>query len=325
MIVVYLAGIIFFSFVLVKATELLIQALDQLTKSTRLKKFALTSLLLALATSLPELFVSVSAALANQPGLALGNILGSNIADMSLVIGGAAIVGGSLAVSGEFLKQEIFYTFLAGALPLLLLIDNYLSRLEGILLILVYGAYNYTVLWGRAKNRDFLTSAPIRKFLKRFNQSSAPKHLAWVFIGVALLLFSADWLVRIATAMAYQIHLPVLFIGLFLISLGTSLPELSFEIAAVRKKEIGMVFGDLLGSVVANSTLILGLTALIRPIQLEHGLSVYFIATIFFAIIFSCFWFFVRSKKRLDWWEGLILIMVYLLFIIIEYYQGHGH
>ena len=117
----YLLLIVIFCFLLIKATEILVQALNSLAKSTHLGKFAITSFLLALATSLPELFVGISAALEGSPELALGNVLGSNIANLSLVIGGAAIIGGTLAVTGGFLKEEIFYTFLAGALPLLLL------------------------------------------------------------------------------------------------------------------------------------------------------------------------------------------------------------
>lgn len=318
-IVVYLLLVAFFSFLLIKATEILVHALNNLAKTTRLGKFAVTSFILALATSLPEIFVGISAALEKQPTLALGNVLGSNIANLSLVIGGAAIVGGTIAVSGEFLKEEIFYTFLAGALPLLLLIDNQLSRVEGLLLLMIYGVYNYTVLWGKRKDRSLGSSKSVRKFLHRLNHKGSPKQLAWVFMGAALLLFSADMLVKIATQLAHQINLPILFIGLFIVGVGTSLPELSFEIAAVKKKEIGMVFGDLLGSVVANSTLVLGITALICPIYLEKGLNTYLLATVFFAIIFCFFWIFVKSKKKLERWEGIVLILIYIVFILSEF------
>ncbi len=299
----------------------MVQALNSLARSTRLGKFAITSFILALATSLPELFVGISAALEKQPNLALGNVLGSNISDLSLVIGGAAIVGGSLVVAGDFLKEEVFYTFLAGALPLLLLIDNQLSRVEGLLLLLIYGVYNYSVLWGK-KKRDISENRSIKKILHRLNQKNNHKQLAWVFLGAALLLFSADMLVKIATSLAQQIHMPVLFIGLFIVAIGTSLPELSFEIAAVKKKQVSMAFGDLLGSVVANSTLILGITALIQPIYLEKGLNAYLTATIFFAIIFCFFWIFVKSKKRLERWEGFVLLFIYIIFIVTEFLKA---
>jgi len=83
-----------------------------------------------------------------------------------------------------------------------------------------------------------------------------------------------------------------------------------------------MAFGDLLGSVVANSTLILGITALIQPIYLEKGLNAYLTATIFFAIIFCFFWIFVKSKKRLERWEGFVLLFIYIIFIVTEFLKA---
>lgn len=319
MVIVYLLLILFFSFLLIKATEILVQALNSLAKTTRLGKFAITSFVLALATSLPELFVGVSAALEKEPNLALGNVLGSNIANLSLVIGGAAIIGGTLRISGNFLKEEVFYTFLAGALPLLLLIDNQLSRVEGLLLLMIYGVYNYSILWGKPVKKDLSTGESVKKLLKRLNHRDSPKQMAWVFLGAALLLFSADMLVKIATALAHDIKMPVLMIGLFLVAIGTSLPELSFEAAAVKKKQVEMALGDLMGSVVANSTLVLGLTALIQPIYLEKGLSSYLLATIFFAVIFCFFWLFVKTKSKLERWEGVALVLVYLIFAGISF------
>ena len=82
-----------------------------------------------------------------------------------------------------------------------------------------------------------------------------------------------------------------------------------------------MVFGDLLGSVVANSTLIIGITALISPIKLDGGLKVYLLATVAFLVIFNLFWFFVRTKKRLDRWEGAVLLASYILFALIEFWR----
>ena len=88
-----------------------------------------------------------------------------------------------------------------------------------------------------------------------------------------------------------------------------------------RKKQIGMVFGDLLGSIVANSTLVLGITCLISPIVLDGGFKVYFWATIAFLVLFFFFWFFVRTKKKLERWEGVVLLILYLIFIIFEFWR----
>jgi len=154
--------------------------------------------------------------------------------------------------------------------------------------------------------------------LRRLSHKGTKKELGWLFLGVALLLFSADMIVRIASKMALALNLPLLLIGLFLVAVGTSLPELAFELRAVREKEPGMVFGDLLGSVVANGTLIIGLVALIAPIRIR-AFNEYLLATMAFVLLFGLFYLFIRTKRKLERWEGAVLLGVYLLFILLEF------
>jgi len=318
--IIYLLLLIFFSFLLIKATEILISALNRLSKRSHISKFGLTSFLLAFATTLPEIFVGLTAALEGKPSLALGNVLGSNIADLSLVIGGAAIIGGTIGIAGSFLYKDIFYVFLSGIIPLIMLLDSKLTRVEGLLLLAIYGVYNYTILKQR-KIKHIKRKTSVRKFLRRLNHSHSESQLAWIFFGTALLIFSADGIVKTATIVASKFGVPIILVGMFLVAVGTSLPELSFEIAAVRKKQVGMVFGDLLGSIVANSTLVLGVTSLISPIVLDSGFKAYFWATIAFLVVFAFFWLFVRTKKKLERWEGLILLALYLFFIFFEFWR----
>lgn len=317
---IYLLLLILFSFLLIKSTEILIQALQRLSHISRIGKFALTSSLMALATSLPELFVGITAALEKEPSLAVGNILGSNIADISLVIGGAAVIGGSLGVVGSFLKKDVFYAFLAGGFPLVLLFDGKLTKVEGLILLLTYGIYNYTVLLDK-RRRKYNSGQLAKKIIKRLNYKGTEKQIAWVFFGAILLVFSADAIVKIASLIALSFRVPLFLIGLFLVAIGTSLPELSFEIGAIRKRQVGMVFGDLLGSITANSTLILGVVAFINPVVLESGFKPYLWATAAYFLIFSLFWLFVKTKHKLERWEGLILILVYIVFIFFEFWR----
>lgn len=322
MIIFYLVLILLFSFLLVKATDILVVNLKALSRQSRIGQFAISSFLLALATSLPELVVGITAALEKEPNLALGNVLGSNIADLSLVIGGAALIGGTVAVRGIFLRQDVFYAFLAGAAPMLLLFDKRLGRIDGLILLALYGFYNVLILKERqqqlAEARDGKEESLVRRLMRRLSHKGTKKELGWLFLGIALLLFSADMIVRIAGKMAIILNLPLLLIGLFLIAVGTSLPELAFELRAVREKEPGMVFGDLLGSVVANGTLIIGLVALITPIRIQ-AFNEYLLATMAFVVIFAVFYLFIRTKHKLERWEGAILLGIYLVFILLEF------
>lgn len=309
--------ILFFSLILVWATDVLISALKILADETKLGKFALTSFILALATSIPELFVGVTSALENRPNLCLGNVLGSNIADLSLVVGGAALLGGEVMVLGKVFTRDIFLTFIVSILPIFLLLDKALSRFDGVVLILVYLFYQITVL--RGKRQELNGPGWIKRLLKRLSPLSSNHKKEWLkfSLGVVLLLLSADLLVKASTRLALTFSIPILLIGLFLVAVGTSLPELSFSFQAIKRKEAGMVFGDLLGSLVANSTLILGTTATLHPIKIA-AFGDFLLATIFFLFIFGLFYFFTKTKRKLERWEGAILLLVYVFFAAIE-------
>lgn len=321
MIAFYLTLILFFSFLLIKAVDILVVNLKGFARASGLGQFAVATFLLALATSLPEFFVGIASAIEGEPNLSLGNVIGSNIANLSLVIGGAALIGGAVGVHGIFLRRDVFYAFLAGAAPMVLLFDKNLSQIDGVILLALYGFYNVWVFTER--HREMIARGDeqegfIRRLIRRLNHRGTKTELAWIFLGIALLLFSADMLVRIAQRMALVFNIPILLIGLFLVAVGTSLPELVFELKAIRAKQSEMVFGDLLGSIVANGTLIIGLTCLISPIRIQ-AFDEYLLATMAFVVVFGAFYFFIRTKHRLERWEGAFLIGFYLAFVLSEF------
>jgi cation:H+ antiporter len=321
MVILYLALILFFSLLLIKATDILVVNLKSFSQNVGLGKFAVTTFLLALATSLPELFVGITSALEGSPNLSLGNILGSNIADLSLVIGGAALISGAVNVRGQFLRRDVFYAFLAGAAPLVLLFDKNLTRVDGLILLALYGFYNVWVFKERSEElaqERGEGAGFIRRLIRRINHRGTRTELAWIFLGVALLLFSADMIVKISEKMALMINIPILLVGLLLVAVGTSLPELAFEMKAIREKEPAMVFGDLLGSIVANGSLVIGVTALIAPIRIQ-AFDEYLVATMAFVVAFGFFYLFIRTKKKLERWEAAVLLGIYLLFVLFEF------
>jgi len=134
-------ALIFFSFILIKSADLVIIALRRISKSSHTGVFALSAIILALGTSLPELFIGVTSALEKSPSLALGVVLGSNIANIALVGGITALVVGKIEVHGSFLKRDVFLALLAGILPIILILDGELSRVDGLVLLAAYAAY----------------------------------------------------------------------------------------------------------------------------------------------------------------------------------------
>jgi len=314
-----------FVFVLIKSADLVVVSLRRLSVETHTKVFVLSAILLAIATSLPELFVGVTSALEEAPHLALGNVLGANIANISLVAGLAALIVGHINIHGEFIRKEVGLALIAGIIPLILVFDGTLSRVDGLILLALYGGYATSFFKERFLQiaQHHRKEGYLHRFLRNFTHPQIGGHkareLGRLFVGIALLIFSADIIVRIAKEIAVISNVPIFLVGLILISIGTTLPELVFSVRSLEDNEPTMFFGNLLGSIIANSTLILGVTATIYPIEISSFNDI-LLAAIVFVTVFLTFWFFIKSKLRLERWEAVILLALYLGFVVAEFF-----
>jgi cation:H+ antiporter len=323
MVTAIILSLIFFSFLLLKSAELVIVALRRISKQTKTGVFALSAIILALGTSLPELFVGITSAMEKSSNLTLGVILGSNIANISLVAGLSALIAGKVRIHSNFFRKDILIALVAGVIPLLLLLDGKLTRVDGLILIVIYLAYASSFFRARFIRiaEEHKKESYVYRFFRRFNHvdTKITKEIGKLFVGVALLLFCADTIVKISTFLAVYTQVPVFVIGLVVIAIGTSLPELGFSLRSLEDGEPSMFFGNLLGSTIVNSTLVVGITALIYPIE---GVSVvkYVPAAVVFLLVFTLFWIFIRTKHRLDRWEAAILLGIYFSFIIYEFF-----
>ena len=314
--------LILFSFILVKSADLSIIALRRIAKQTKTGLFALSAVILAIGTSFPELFVSITSAIEREPGITLGVIIGSNIANISLVAGLTAFIVGKVTVHGDFLKRDVAIALIAGILPLILILDGELSRVDGLILLAAYGAYATGFFKGRYLEiaEEHKKESFYYRFLRKVNHinGARTKEFGKLFVGVALLLFSADVIVKLSTQLAFAAGIEIFVIGLILVAAGTSLPELAFPLRSLEDHQPSMFFGNLLGSIIANSTLVVGTAAVIYPIKMTMD-SEYIIAGGAFLLIFATFWYFIRSKHRLDRWEAGVLLLLYLIFILLAF------
>ncbi len=320
-----LAIILGLAFILIKAANLIVGQVEYFTRHARLRSFGVASIVAALSTSIPELIVAVTSAFSGKNALSLGNIMGSNIANISLVMGLAAVLGGVVKGSGQFVKQEVFYGFLIGTIPSLLLLDGSLSRLDGFILIGMYVMYTIKELAKTASPKKSASANTHKNIITRIGlvhrwaNAKAERHIA-LFIGsMTVMIISAELLVRTASSLANLVHVPVFLVGLLVVSIGTTLPELAFEIEAIKKRESSLAFGNIIGSIVANSTLILGISATINPIVLTGDLRAYLFSVISFILVFIVFWRSVWTKHRLDRLEGAFLVLAYTAFVITQY------
>jgi len=311
-----------FSVVIIKAADFVIVALRRISKKTKTGLFALSAVILALGTSFPELFVGITSALEGTPELAFGVVIGSNIANISLVAGVSALIAGKVHVHGDFLKRDVWIALVAGLLPILLVFDGGLGRVDGLILLAVYGAYASSFFRKRYDQiaEEHKKENIFYRFMRKFSHVDGKITVEFgrLFLGIALLLFSADMIVRIAKILAETANVPVFVIGLVVLAIGTSLPEIAFSFRSLEDHQPSMFFGNLLGSTIANSTLIIGITSLVHPVKVS-SVDNYFIASITFVIVSLTFWYFIKSKLRLDRWEAAVLVLLYIIFVVVEF------
>lgn len=296
--------------ILVLSGAILVKTLSKIAKFLKFSEFVIGFIIMAFATSLPELFVGITSALAKNSALLLGTIIGSNIADLTFVIGIAVILARGINAK-KHIKRDTIYMFLIMLTPLvLMLIGNKLSRIDGIILLFIFLYYSWRMLKERKRFKK-----EIEDNVKRWKVIIS----SFLFIlSLVLLFLSAKYVVEYAILLSIELALPVILIGLFLVAIGTSLPELVFETNAVLSGHSDLALGDLIGSVIVNSTLVLGVTALIYPITANF--LVFFSSAIFMIIVGFLFLTFIYSGSKLDWREGASLILLYVFFIIVEFY-----
>jgi len=322
MIIVNLVLFFVLAFILTKAADLTLESIKSISRTTGAKTFVLSALILSLATSLPELFVGVTSALEGAASLSLGNVLGANITNILLVVGLSTVVVGGVTVHGEKILHEFLLAAGAGVLPLFLLLDGKLSRVDGLILLAVYFAYTLSFF---KKNfieigTQHLSGKTIMRFIRNAEEveKKADKSLGHLLVGIAALLFISDLIVQIATNIASSLSLPVFIVGLILLSLGTTLPEMVVSFRSLRAKSDGIFLGNILGSVIINSTLIIGIVAVIDPITIADT-SEYLIPSAIFLAAAVLFWIFAKTKHFLSRQEAVVLLVVYIFFIVVQF------
>jgi len=282
------------------------KSISKITSYLKLEHFAAGFLIMAISTTIPELIVGFESALAGMPVLSFGDILGSNIINLTLVIGIVTLISGGAKFRRDFIRDDSKYMFFIALLPILLALDQNLSRLDGIILLAVFSTYILMML-KRNRSRELESTVSKVSFLKN--------GLLFV-VSIISLLISAQYLIYYASLIATEIGISLLAVGIFMVAFGTSLPELAFETVAMMHGYKYLAIGDLMGSTVANSSLVLGLVALINPILIVN-FNLFLLSSIFFVIILFSFVMILKSKDGITRVRALFLISIYILFLIV--------
>ena len=266
--------------------------------------------IIGFGTSAPEMIVSALSALNGNPGIALGNAYGSNITNIGLILGLTALVL-PLAVNSQVLKQELPILIFVTALSAFLIMDGDVLRLDAWILLGIFFIYMGWTIWTGLRNRDDSLVHDVKEELQEQEYMSLAKALMWVVIGLALLMGSSQLLVWGAVKIAHYFGVSDLVVGLTIVAVGTSLPELASSIAAARKNEVDLAVGNIIGSNLFNTLAVVGLVGAISPMYVGQEVftrDMPVMSTL--TVLLLVFGF--GKKGQINRVKGLILLLAYI-------------
>lgn len=297
-------GLIISLFLVIKGAEYAILYSTKISKGLKIPKYVVGFLLVAFISALPEAFIGIGSALQKTPSFGLGTLLGANVADLTIIFAIVVLLSPrSLKVKSQIIKNGPLYILMI-AFPVILGFNGYYSRVEGIALILLGFYFFYFLLSGRKK--------PSSKDKISFSW----KCFLLLVLSLVILLIASHFTVKFGVSFAKEVGLHPVLIGMFFVGLGTTLPELFFSIKAVRKKHDELAIGDIMGMVIADSTLVIGLIATIAPFSFNP--NIIYVTGVFMATASVILLYFMKTGRSLNKKEALFLILFYLLFIFAE-------
>jgi len=268
--------------------------------------------IVAFATSTPELLVSLVAAFKGSGGISIGNILGSNVINIALVLGISAAIK-PISIKKQIISIEIPYMIFISFIFWMLCLDSTIGRLDGFILFsLLIIFLIYSIITAKDKNNIIVSDKP--SFLK------ISKNLFFIIIGIVMISYGASFVVQEAILLAEKIGLSQTFIGISIVAFGTSLPELATSAVAAAKGESDISVGNVVGSNLFNICLVMGTVGLFNPMAIDKTLHYFqFPFMMFICFVLGLIAYFNQgiSKK-----SGYFFIILFILYILISYFKG---
>jgi cation:H+ antiporter len=300
---------------LVLGGEFIVRASIAISLKFNISKVVIGMTVVAFATSLPELLVSLKAAVNGSSSIAINNVIGSNIANIGMVLGLTAIIGNIPVVKSFYRLDWPVMIFFSLMLYLFLYNDNRLSSFEGLILFISLIIFLFFVI--RYNANDLSVADAIDENL---NETSGIKILIWTIFASFSLYYGAEWLVASAIDLAKSIGVSEAVISVSVIAIGTSIPELATSVIAIAKNEKGISIGNLIGSNIFNIGSVLGLTTIIKPILITD--SNILDRDIIWMLVFASLILILSllpKKNNISKIKGLLLVVFYSVFILSTY------
>lgn len=310
-------------FLLIKGADIFVSGASNISKKLGIPSVIVGLTIVSLGTSAPELAVSAISSLEGSNEIAVGNVLGSNLFNTLMVLGVTTIIM-ALTIKKSEVKRDFSINILVTILLLLLTFttllggkDNYISRLDGIVLLIGCISYITYLILSVKKGKVSSENVQEELALESTNEISIFKSIFKLVIGVAGIVIGGQIVVDSATSIATSLGMSEKLVGLTIVAIGTSLPELVTSVVAAIKGEEDIALGNILGSNIFNILLIIGLSSAISPIAVSSNLIFDFVFLIVVTLIIGIMIFANKSdEKRFGKKEGIILVVLYVIYMI---------
>lgn len=292
--------------VLILGSDLLITQSERIALKFNIPEFIIGASLVALGTSLPEMGASVAASIYNKPQIAISNAIGSNILNITLILASVFLIAGKINPDRDFFAKDSTWALVPVLVFILMIIDGVISRFDASLLLLLMGAYLVFLI------QDTKDMPPIEPKALSKDTFSWIKVIPMIVGGLMLLIVGAHFTVESASDIAASFGISEWVIGIIMVSLGTSLPEFTVSISAAIKGKVDMAIGNIIGSNMANITVVLGVAGLVNPMPLNSMTYLFDIVTLFSATLILVF---ITANKLYTKSAGISLVILLGLFL----------
>lgn len=289
---------------LIYGADFIIEESEKIALHFDISPFIIGATLIALGTSLPEMAVSMGASWKGSGDIAVANVIGSTIFNISLVLGSVFLIAKSIHPKRDLFAKDSSWALFPILIFILMSIDGQLSRLDGVLFTILMGAYLLFLI--QSNQMEEIDEELVKE---KFTWG---KTLALLFVGFVFVVGGADFAIESAGNIARDFGVSEWIIGLFLVAFGTSLPELVVSIKAARNNNADMAIGAIIGSNVANFTMVLGLSSMINPLNVDLNANFFDITA---ALIVSVMLVFITANKLYNKSAGLVMMTVLALVI----------
>ena len=302
---------------LIKGADLLVDGSSAIAKKLRISEIVIGLTIVSIGTSMPELFVSTTSAIQGAADISIGNIIGSNICNLLLILGISAVIH-----PVEFQKQtkwiENPMSIILTAIFLIISNTNQeVGRIEGIILILLFiGFLVYTIIMGRKSQDEVILEISLEE-VKKINVF---KSIMLIILGIVALKIGGDLVVENAKLVATALNVSEKVIGLTIVAIGTSLPELVTSVTAAIKGDSDIAIGNIIGSNIFNMLLIIGVTSIIQPIPYNVTYNSQMII-LFVGMSLMLIFPFIKPKDQLSRKNGLILVLLYIFYMLKLFFE----